>query len=95
MWKQTPDLSYSDGDALTLDNFIRRLTEHVSGLGVPGGNVCMRFEGVQVTKFARAARHIFFSDPDEIIRPELLNNFSLKRKYGIFLQDFYNFKFPL
>ena len=23
--------------------------------GVPGGSVCMRFEGVKVTKFARAA----------------------------------------
>ena len=31
---------------------------HVSGLGVPGGNVCMRFEGVKVTKL-RALRGIF------------------------------------
>ena len=45
--------------------------------------------------FAEPNDYIFFSDPDEIIRPELLNNFSLKRKYGIFLQDFYNFKLNL
>jgi len=38
---------------------------------------------------------IFFSDPDEIIRPELLINFELKKKYGIFLQDCFNYKLNL
>jgi len=38
---------------------------------------------------------IFFSDPDEIIRPELLINFNLKKKYGIFLQNCFNYKLNL
>ena len=38
---------------------------------------------------------IFFSDPDEIPNPSLLLNFVLKKKYGIFLQKFYNYKFNL
>ncbi|WP_435114128.1 glycosyl transferase family 17 [Candidatus Pelagibacter bacterium nBUS_36] len=38
---------------------------------------------------------IFFSDPDEIIRPELLVNFNLKKKYGILLQDCFNYKLNL
>ncbi len=38
---------------------------------------------------------IFFSDPDEIPNPKLLSNFTLKKKYGIFLQKFYNYKFNL
>tara|TARA_B100001121_G_scaffold302841_1_gene315942 strand:- start:29 stop:829 length:801 start_codon:yes stop_codon:yes gene_type:complete len=46
-------------------------------------------------KFASAEDYIFFSDPDEIIRPEKLKNFKLKKKYGIFLQDFFNYKFNL
>jgi beta-1,4-mannosyl-glycoprotein beta-1,4-N-acetylglucosaminyltransferase len=39
--------------------------------------------------------YIFFSDPDEIIRPEKLKNFKLKKKYAIFLQDCFNYKFNL
>ncbi len=38
---------------------------------------------------------IFFSDPDEILNPKLLKNFTLKKKYGIFLQKFFNYKFNL
>ena len=38
---------------------------------------------------------IFFSDPDEIPNPNVLTNFFLKKKYGIFLQKFYNYKFNL
>ena len=38
---------------------------------------------------------VFFSDPDEIPRPEILKNFSLNKKYGIFLQQCFNFKFNL
>ena len=45
--------------------------------------------------FASEEDFIFFSDPDEIIRPELLVNFNLKKKYGIFLQDCFNYKFNL
>jgi beta-1,4-mannosyl-glycoprotein beta-1,4-N-acetylglucosaminyltransferase len=39
--------------------------------------------------------YIFFSDPDEIPRPELLQKFELKKKYGIFLQDCFNYKFNI
>ena len=46
-------------------------------------------------KFASAQDYIFFSDPDEIIRPEKLKNFKLKKKYGIFFQDCFNYKFNL
>ena len=45
--------------------------------------------------FADNDDYIFFSDPDEIPRPELLINFTLKKKYGIFLQKCFNFKFNL
>ena len=45
--------------------------------------------------FANNEDLIFFSDPDEIPNPNLLNNFNLKKKYGIFLQKFYNYKFNL
>ena len=45
--------------------------------------------------FADAEDYIFFSDPDEIIRPELLKKFFLKKKYGIFLQDCFNYMFNL
>ncbi len=39
--------------------------------------------------------YIFFSDPDEIPKPEILINFELNKKYGIFLQDCFNYKFNL
>ena len=39
--------------------------------------------------------YIFFSDPDEIPNPQLLINFELKKKYGIFFQKCFNFKFNL
>ena len=39
--------------------------------------------------------YIMFSDPDEIPRPELLKNLDLKKKYGIFLQNIYCYKFNL
>ncbi len=45
--------------------------------------------------FASSDDYIFFSDPDEIVRPEKLKNFKLKKKYGIFLQDCFNYKFNL
>jgi len=35
---------------------------------------------------------IMFSDPDEIPRPELLVNFNLKKKFGIFLQKMFCYK---
>ena len=38
---------------------------------------------------------VFFSDPDEIPNPSLLINFELKKRYGIFMQKFFNFKFNL
>ena len=39
--------------------------------------------------------YIFFSDPDEIPKPEVLKNFELKKKYGILMQKCFNFKFNL
>ena len=45
--------------------------------------------------FASPDDFIFFSDPDEIIRPEILDNFQLNSKYGIFLQDCFVYKINL
>ena len=47
------------------------------------------------TNFADKEDYIFFSDPDEIIRPELLIDFELKNKYGIFMMNCFNYKFNL
>tara|TARA_Y100000741_G_scaffold305093_1_gene247267 strand:- start:407 stop:847 length:441 start_codon:yes stop_codon:yes gene_type:complete len=47
------------------------------------------------TNFADNEDYIFFSDPDEIPNPNLLTNFNLKKKYGIFLQDCFNYKINL
>ena len=46
-------------------------------------------------KLAKKEDYIMFSDPDEIPRPEKLQQFSLQSKYGIFLQDCFCFKFNL
>ncbi len=45
--------------------------------------------------FASEEDYILFSDPDEIPNPKLLKNFNLKKKYGIFNQLFFNYKFNL
>ena len=45
--------------------------------------------------FANPEDYIFFSDPDEIPRPEILVNFHLNKKYGIFMQKCFNYKFNL
>ena len=45
--------------------------------------------------FASPEDLIFFSDPDEIPNPNILKNFKLKNKYGIFLQKCFNYKFNL
>ena len=50
---------------------------------------------LECTNFADKDDYIFFSDPDEIPDPNLLINFKLKKKYGIFLQDCFNYKFNL
>ena len=47
------------------------------------------------TNFADHEDYIFFSDPDEIPKPEVLVNFNLKKKYGIFMQKCFNYKFNL
>ena len=39
--------------------------------------------------------YIMFSDPDEIPNPAILKKFKLKKKYGIFLQNMYCYKFNL
>jgi beta-1,4-mannosyl-glycoprotein beta-1,4-N-acetylglucosaminyltransferase len=39
--------------------------------------------------------YIMFSDPDEIPDPKKLKNMNLKKKYGIFLQKMYCYKFNL
>ncbi len=46
-------------------------------------------------KIAKEEDYIFFSDPDEIPNPNSLINFELKKKYGIFFQKCFNFKFNL
>ena len=38
---------------------------------------------------------IMFSDPDEIPNPKILANLKLEKKYGIFLQQMYCYKFNL
>ena len=50
---------------------------------------------LQSLDFADPEDYIFFSDPDEIINPDLLNFFNLDKKYGIFLHDCFNYKFNL
>ena len=50
---------------------------------------------LECTDFADPDDYIFFSDPDEIPNPDILKNFHLKKKYGIFLQKFYNYKLNL
>ena len=45
--------------------------------------------------FVNPDDYVFFSDPDEIVKPELLDNFSLNKKYGIFMQQCFNYKFNL
>lgn len=39
--------------------------------------------------------YVMFSDPDEIPNPNLLKNFCLKKKYGIFLQKHFVYKINL
>ena len=50
---------------------------------------------IKKLNFAEDNDFIFFSDPDEILNPEVLKNFDLKKKYGIFLQKFFNYKFNI
>ena len=45
--------------------------------------------------FASSEDYIFFSDPDEIPKPEILKNFKLKKKFGIFMQNCFNYKLNL
>jgi beta-1,4-mannosyl-glycoprotein beta-1,4-N-acetylglucosaminyltransferase len=45
--------------------------------------------------FAYLEDYVFFSDPDEIPNPVILKNFDLKKKYGIFMQKCFNYKFNL
>ena len=45
--------------------------------------------------FADDDDFIFFSDPDEILNPKILKNFNIKKKYGVFLQKFFNYKFNI
>jgi len=47
------------------------------------------------TDFANPEDYIFFSDPDEIPKPEIFKDFRLNKKYGIFLQNCFNYKFNL
>ncbi len=39
--------------------------------------------------------YVMFSDPDEIPNPKILKNFKLMKKYGIFMQKMYCYKFNL
>jgi beta-1,4-mannosyl-glycoprotein beta-1,4-N-acetylglucosaminyltransferase len=79
----------------------KKINYHLLDIPFPKNNNIWTNQGIQrefllsCTNFAEAEDYIFFSDPDEIPRPELLTNFSLKNKYGIFLQDCFNYKFNL
>ncbi len=46
-------------------------------------------------KFADNEDYIFFSDPDEIPKPSILKNFKLYKKYGIFMQNSFCYKFNI
>tara|TARA_Y100000591_G_scaffold317566_1_gene327419 strand:- start:626 stop:1435 length:810 start_codon:yes stop_codon:yes gene_type:complete len=48
-----------------------------------------------LNSFTSENDYIFFSDPDEIPNPKILESFELKKKYGIFYQNCFNFKFNL
>ena len=50
---------------------------------------------LESTDFANDEDYIFFSDPDEIPNTEILKNFKLSKKYGIFFQKSFNYKFNL
>ncbi len=50
---------------------------------------------LQSLNFADPEDLIFFSDPDEIPNPKILANFNLNKKYGIFFQDCFNYKFNI
>ena len=50
---------------------------------------------LESVNFANPDDYILFSDPDEIPKPEILINFELKKKYGIFMQKCFNYKFNL
>ena len=41
---------------------------------------------------AKPDDYIMFSDPDEIPKPEIFNNFKLDKRYGIFLQKMFCYK---
>ena len=45
--------------------------------------------------FVNDEDYIFFSDPDEIPNTNLYNKFKLEKRYGIFLQKSFNYKFNL
>ena len=45
--------------------------------------------------FIDSEDYVLFSDPDEIPNPAILKNFDLKKKYGIFMQKCFNYKFNL
>ena len=45
--------------------------------------------------FAQPDDYVFFSDPDEIPNPQIFKNFNLVKKYGIFYQKCFNYKFNL
>lgn len=44
---------------------------------------------------ARSEDYIMFSDSDEIPNPKKLKDFNMKKKYAIFLQNFYVYKFNI
>lgn len=50
---------------------------------------------LQQLGFVDPEDYVFFSDPDEIPNPAILQNFCLHKKYGIFLQACFNYKFNL
>ena len=72
--------------------FVRNIAKPFNENDDPWKNQAIQREYLlKCTDFLDEEDYIFFSDPDEIPDPNLLVNFSLKKKYGIFFQKcFYN-----
>ena len=60
------------------------------------GNQALQREFIlEKLNYINSEDYIMFSDPDEIPNPKILTNLKLEKKYGIFLQQMYCYKFNL
>ena len=78
---------------------LRKIKHFILEKPFPKNNSAWQNQAIQreflldCTATAKPNDYILFSDPDEIPRPEILYNFELNRKYGIFMQKCFNYKF--